>query len=50
MKLKGSFLTNDIFKIYDEFVEAVSKEILEQSLNYCIEQMDNFINNMYNQK
>ena len=50
MKLKGSFLTNDIFKIYDEFVEEVSKEILEQSLNYCIEQMDNFINNMYNQK
>ena len=50
MKLKGSFITNDIFKIYDDFVEEVSKEILEKELNYCIEEMDNFIKNMENQK
>ena len=50
MKLNGSFFINDIFKIYDEFVEEVNKDILEQSLNYCIEQMDNFINNINNQK
>ena len=50
MKLKGSFLTNNIFKIYDDFTEEISKEILEQGLNYCIEQMDNFINKMEFQK
>ena len=50
MKLKGSFITNNIFKIYDDFVEETSNEILEQALIYCIEQMDNFIKNMENQK
>ena len=50
LKLKGSFFTNDIFKIYDEFVEEISNNILEQSLDYCIEQMDNFIKKMENQK
>ena len=50
MKLKGSFITNDIFKIYDDFVEETSQEILDKTLNYCIQQMDNFINNMQNEK
>ena len=50
LKLKGSFFANDIFKIYDEFVEEISNNILEQSLDYCIEQMDNFIKKMENQK
>ena len=50
MKLKGSFITNDIFKIYDDFVEETSQEILDKVLNYCIQQMDNFINNMQNEK
>ena len=50
MKLKGSFITKDIFKIYDEFVEEISNKILDKSLNYCIEQMDNFIKKMENQK
>ena len=50
LKLKGSFFANDIFKIYDEFVEEISNNILEQSLDYCIEQMDNFIKKMESQK
>ena len=50
MKLKGSFITNNIFKIYDDFVEEISNKILDQSLNYCIEQMDNFIKKMEKQK
>ena len=50
LKLKGSFFTNDIFKIYDEFVEEISNNILEQSLDYCIEQMDKFIKKMESQK
>ena len=50
MKLKGSFITNNIFKIYDDFVEEISNKILDQSLNYCIEQMDNFIKKMETQK
>ena len=43
MKLKGSFFINDIFKIYDDFVEEMSKLLLEQGLDYCIKQMDDFI-------
>lgn len=50
MKLKGSFITKDIFKIYDNFVEELSGEILEEGLNYCIEQMNNFINKIESQK
>ena len=50
LKLKGSFITKDIFKIYEDFVEEMSQEILEESLNYCIEQMDNFIRKMENPK
>ena len=50
LKLKGSFFANDIFKIYDEFVEEISNNILQQSLDYCIEQMDKFIKKMESQK
>ena len=50
MKLKGSFITNDIFKIYDDFVEETCQEILDKALSYCIQEMDNFINNMNNEK
>ena len=50
MKLKGSFIINDIFQIYDDFIEEICKEIMEEGLNYCIEQMDNFINKIQNQK
>ena len=46
MKLKGSFLINDIFKIYDDFVE----EIVEKELNYYTRQMDDFINKIENNK
>ena len=50
MKLKGSFFTNNIFEIYDNFVEEMSKEIFEQGLDYYIKQMDDFIKKMENNK
>ena len=43
MKSKGSFLINNIFNIYDDFVEETCKIILEQGLDYGIKQMDDFI-------
>ena len=43
MILKGSFFTNDIFKIYDDFVEEMSKSVIEQGLNFYIKQMEDFI-------
>lgn len=50
MILKGSFLTNDIFKIYDDFVEEMSKSVIEQGLNFYIKQMENFIKKIENKK
>ena len=50
MKLKGSFITNNIFKIYDDFVKEITDEICDNALNYCIEQMDNFIKKIEKQK
>jgi len=50
MILKGSFLTNDIFKIYDDFVEEMSKSVVEQGLNFYIKQMENFIKKIENKK
>ena len=44
MKFKGSFLKDNIFEIYDECVEEMSKLVLIQELDYCIKQMDDFIN------
>ena len=46
MKLKGSFFIKNIFQIYDDFVEEISQLLLEEGLNYCIKQMDDFINQM----
>ena len=46
MQLKGSFYSNyDIFKIYDDVVESQCDNILGKELDYCIKQMDDFINN-----
>ena len=50
MKLKGSFFTNNIFEIYDIFVEEMCKEIVEQGLDYYIKQMDDFIKIMEKNK
>ena len=50
MKLKGSFFTNNIFEIYDSFIEEMSKEIVEQGLDYYIKQMDDFIKIMEKNK
>ena len=50
MKSKGSFFINNIFKIYDDFVEEACKIILDQGLNYCIKQMDDFIKKIENNK
>ena len=50
MKLKGSFFTNNIFEIYDRFIEEMSKEIVEQGLDYYIKQMDDFIKIMEKNK
>ena len=46
MKLKGSFFIKNIFQIYEDFVEEISQLLLEEGLNYCIKQMDDFINQM----
>ena len=32
-----------LFKIYDDFVEEITKIITEQELNYYTKQMDDFI-------
>ena len=50
MILKGSFFTNDIFKIYDDFVEEMSKSVIEQGLNFYIKQMEDFIKKIEIQK
>ena len=50
MKLKGSFISNNIFKIYDDFVKEMTNEICDNALNYCIEQIDSFIKKIENQK
>ena len=50
MILKGSFFTNDIFKIYDDFVEEMSKSVIEQELNFYIKQMEDFIKKIENKK
>ena len=43
MKLKGSFLINKIFEVYDNFVEEMSNTLLDEGLNYYIKQIDDFI-------
>ena len=50
MKLKGSFFINNIFEVYDNFVEEMSDLLLDQGLNYCIKQMDDFIKKIENNK
>lgn len=50
MKLKGSFFINNIFEVYDNFVEEMSNLLLDQGLNYCIKQMDDFIKKIENNK
>ena len=48
MKMKGSFYVENIFDIYDKFVEENYNKIVEQGLNYCIKQMDDFIEKICN--
>ena len=48
MKMKGSFYVENIFDIYDKFVEENCNKIVEQGLNYCIKQMDDFIEKICN--
>ena len=43
MKFKGSFFIKDIFKIYDEFVEEISKSVVEEELDYYINHINDFI-------
>ena len=49
MKLKGSFLAKDIFKIYDEFIREITEEIADKEINFCIKEMDNFIEKIGNE-
>ena len=49
MKLKGSFLAKDIFKIYDEFIGEITEEIADKEINFCIKEMDNFIEKIGNE-
>ena len=42
--------TRLIPQIYDDFVKEITDEICDNALNYCIEQMDNFIKKIEKQK
>ena len=43
MRKSGSFYFPNIFKIYDEVIEEIAKEITEESLNYGIVEINKFL-------
>ena len=50
MKLKGSFYFPNIFKIYDDTVNEESNRILEEELNYCVKQVNDFVGDLYKEE
>ena len=50
MKLNGSFYFPNIFGIYDEVVKQLFEEILNENVDYCVEQTNEMIENMFKQE
>jgi len=50
MKSKGSFYFPNIFGIYDEVVKQLCEEILNENVNYCVEQTNEMIENMFKEE
>ena len=50
MKINGSFYYPNIFGIYDEVVKNLFEEILNENVDYCVEQTNEMIENMFKQE
>lgn len=49
-KSKGAFYFDNIFQIYDEVVNNLARYIMNEQIDYCINQMDNFVNDLYKEE
>jgi hypothetical protein len=50
MKRRGCFYFPNIFGIYDEVVNQLCEEILRENVDYCVEQTNEMIENMYKEE
>lgn len=50
IKLKGSLYYPNIYEIYDQVVNEETSRVLNEELDYCLKQVDDFVNELYKEE
>jgi hypothetical protein len=50
MKTVGAFYFPNIFVIYDELINEIVEDVLDEQLNFCVKQLDNFVTEIYKEE
>jgi len=46
----GVYFKDNVFSLYDDFVERCTKELVEEEIDKCLGEIDDFAEDMYNEE